>query len=124
MSLAGISLVKLGIGIVWILSPAILIVLAIRESRKADRAEPREKVMPIAVSIAALADWVSFLFLAVLGFIGGFGTHIVTTPTANWFVVGSLVLLVVAVATKIARGKLALASLLILGLWVGSEMVA
>jgi hypothetical protein len=102
----------------------VLIALAIRDWKKASGAELRTRVMPIAVALAVLIDWAVFLLLLARGFIGGFGTHYVTTRLANWFVVGSLVLLVVAIATKVARGKLALASLLVFALWVGSEIVA
>ena len=46
------------------------------------------------------------------------------TFMANWFMLGSLVLLAAAIATKIARGKLTLASFLVFALWVGSAIVA
>lgn len=62
--------------------------------------------------------------LVAQGFIGGFGTHYLTTRMADWFVVGTLVLFGVAIATKVARGKLVIASFLLLALWVGSEIVA
>jgi hypothetical protein len=121
---AEILLARLGIAAVWVFSPPILIALAIRDWRKADRTVPRTKVMPVAVAVAILADWAAFVLLAALGFIGGFGTHFVTTRMADLFVVMSLLLLVVTIATRVARGKLVLASLLVLALWLGSELVA
>ena len=48
--------------------------------------------MPVAVALAVLVDWAVFLLLFARGFIGGFGTHYVTTPLANWFLGGSVVL--------------------------------
>jgi len=123
-ALLAVSVIRLSIAVIWALAPAVLIALAIRDWRKADGTGPRTRVMPVAVALAVLVDWAVFLLLLARGFIGGFGTHYVTTRLANWFVVGSLVLLGVAVATKVARGKLALASLLVFALWVGSEIVA
>jgi hypothetical protein len=123
-ALLAISVLRVSIAAVWVLTPVILIGFAIREWYVAGRAEPRRRLMPIAVALAVLADWASFLVLVALGFIGGFGSHYATTRMANWFIVGSLALLVLAIATRVARGKLALASLLVLALWVGSEVVA
>jgi hypothetical protein len=80
--------------------------------------------MPIGVALAVLIDWAAFLLLLARGFIGGFGTHYVTTRSADWFVIGSIMLLVTALAAKVARGKLALASFSVFALWVGSEIVA
>jgi hypothetical protein len=122
--LMAVSVIRLSIAVIWGLAPVVLIALAIRDWKKADGTELRTRVMPIAVALAVLIDWGVFLLLLTRGFIGGFGTHYVTTRSANWFVIGSLVLLVVAIATKVARGKLALASLLVFALWVGSEIVA
>jgi hypothetical protein len=123
-SLLAFSLIRFSIAVIWGLAPVVLIGLAIRDWKKACGTELRTRVMPIAVALAVLIDWAIFLLLLARGFIGGFGTHYVTTRSANWFVIGSLALLVVATATKVARGKLALASLLVFALWVGSEIVA
>jgi len=122
--LLAVSVIRLSIAVIWVLAPALLIALAIRDWRKARGTEPRTRVMPVAVALAVMVDWAVFLLLLARGSIGGFGTHYVTTRLANWFVVGSLVLLGVAITTKVARGKLALASLLVFALWVGSEIVA
>jgi hypothetical protein len=58
------------------------------------------------------------------GQIGGFGTHYITTRLADWFLLVSLLLFVGSIAANVARGKLCLASLLVLALWAGSELVA
>jgi len=68
--------------------------------------------------------WCSFVLFSVVGQIGGFGTHYVTTRLADWFLLGSLTVFVISVASKVAKGKLVLASLLVFALWFGSEMVA
>ncbi len=123
-ALSSLSVIRTGIAAVWVLSPAVLVALAIREWTKNGGTEPGRKMMPIVVAFGIAANWVSFLLMFAGGFIGGFGTHFVTTRMANWFVVGSLLLLVVAAASKVARGKLTLASLLVLALWLGSVVVA
>jgi hypothetical protein len=123
-TLLAFSMMRFSIAVIWGLAPAVLVALAIRDWRRANRTEPRTRVMPIGVALAVLANWACFVLLLACGFVGGFGTHYVTTRVANWFVVGSFALLGAAVATKVARGKLTLASLLVLALWLGSEVVA
>jgi hypothetical protein len=66
----------------------------------------------------------AFLLLLFTGQIGGFGTHYPTTRMADIFVACALAVLVISLASKVAKGKLALATLLMLELWLGSEMVA
>ena len=122
--LLAVSVIGLSIVGIWVLAPPVLLALAIRDWRKVGGTETRTRVMPVAVALAVLVDWAVFLLLFARGFIGGFGTHYVTTPLANWFLGGSVVLVGFAIATNVARGKLALASLLVFGLWVGSEIVA
>jgi hypothetical protein len=110
--------------VVWTLAPPVLIILAIREWWKASGTGLRIKVIPIATALVGLADWSCFVTLFALGCIGGFGSHYVTTRSADWFVYGSLALLGATFGSRVARWKLALASLLMFALWVGSEMVA
>ena len=118
------KVVRIGTAVVWVLTPVILIIVSIRECMKTDDEQPHGKVMPAAIGLVLLADWACFSLLFAAGFIGGFGSHYVTTRLANWFMVGSLLLFVAAIATKVARVKLTLASLLVFALWVGSELVA
>ena len=123
-SLLAVSVPRLSIATIWLLTPLVLVGFAIREWRRAGRAEPPRRVMPIVVALAVLTDWAVFVVLLALGFIGGFGTHYVTSRSFSWFLLPSLVLFGVALATKVARGKLALASLLVFALWAGSLVVA
>jgi hypothetical protein len=70
-------------------------------------------------------DWAWFLFLAYRCQIGGFGTHYLTTRSADIFLLISLAALVAAFALKGAtRGFAILSAFLMVALWVGSEMVA
>jgi hypothetical protein len=71
-----------------------------------------------------LVNWILFLGFLAAGQIGGFGSHYLTTRLADWFLLASLVLHICSIAANVARGKLTLASLLVFGLWVGSELVA
>ncbi len=112
------------LGITWTLLPLILVILSIRNLRRATGVKAWQKAVFLAVALAITVDLVSFVVAFCTGSIGGFGTHYLTTRTASWFVLGSLMLLGVAIATKISRGKLTLASFLVFALWVGSEMVA
>jgi hypothetical protein len=121
--MAGSVLIFL-IGVIWLMVPPILVALSIRDLRKSSSAPFWQKVMSVAVAVAVIVDWTSFLIMFAKGLIGGFGTHNMTTFMVNWFVVGSLVLLGFAIATKVARGKLVLATFLVFALWVGSGIVA
>ncbi len=119
-----ISVVRLSIAVMWLLAPAVLLVLAVLEWRRTIGAGLRTTVIPVAVALAVLADWVCFLVLLARGSIGGFGTHYVTTRMISWFLLPSLILSALAITAKVARGKLMLASLLVFGLWFGSGIVA
>jgi hypothetical protein len=112
------------VGILWVLSPLILIAFSIRDFRRIREMKTWQRAWYFAVAIAVVVDLASFLIAFARGLIGGFGTHNMTTFAANWFMVGSFVLLAAAIATKISRGKLMLASFLVLALWMGSAMVA
>ena len=118
------SIIRIAVASAWVLAPPVLIGLAIREWRKASRPGPRTGVIPIAVAIAVLVDWACFLFLLALGFIGGFGSHFITTRRADWFLMASVIILFTSMTSKVAWGKLALASFLVFALWIGSELVA
>ena len=75
--------------------------------------------------VSVVADWAWFLFLAYRGQIGGFGTHYLTTRSADLFLLLALAGLGAAFALKRgSRGCALLSAFLMLALWGGSEMVA
>jgi len=75
--------------------------------------------------ISVIADWAWFLFLAYRGQIGGFGTHYLTTRSADLYLLFALAGLLAAFALKRgSRGCALLSAFLMLALWGGSEMVA
>jgi hypothetical protein len=75
--------------------------------------------------ISVIADWAWFLFLGHRGQIGGFGTHYLTTRSADLHLMIALAGLIAAFALKTgSRGCALLSAFLMLALWGGSEMVA
>src|SRR5262245_17639262 len=119
-------IIRLGIAVVWVVSPPVLIALALRQWKRVKKQSTSRfrTLWPAVVGVTVLADWLLFLGFAAGGHIGGFGTHYVTTRLADWFLFISLLLVVGSIAASVARGKLSLASFLVLALWVGSELVA
>jgi hypothetical protein len=115
---------RVGIFSAWLFSPLILPAFAIRELKNSDDTGLRSRALPVVALILLVAMWCSFVLFSAAGQIRGFGSHYVTTRLADWFLLASLIVVVISVASKVAKGKLALASLLILALWFGSEMVA
>jgi hypothetical protein len=69
-------------------------------------------------------NWLAFLAFMFAGQIGGFGSHYMTTRLADWFLLFSIAVLIASFIAYVGRWQLFLASLLVLALWVGSEMVA
>ena len=65
-----------------------------------------------------------FLAFLLAGQVGGFGSHYMTTRLADWFLLLSIVVLIVSLIAYVGRWQLSLASVLVLALWVGGEMVA
>jgi len=126
MATLAVAIVRLSIAVLWILAPPVFIALALREWKRVSKggASGLRAVWPAAVALAVLANWILFLAFVAAGQIGGFGTHYITTRLADWFLLISLLLFVGSIAANVARGKLSLASLLILALWAGSELVA
>jgi hypothetical protein len=112
------------IAVIWLLTPPVLITLAIREWWKAPKKGPRTTIIPITIMVAVLADWACFLLLCVRGFIGGFGTHFLSIRLPGWFFLFSIALIAAPFAGSIARAKVAFASFLVFALWAGSQMVA
>lgn len=118
------SVVRISIAAIWLLSPPVLVTLAVMHWRRGERRAGWKGLWPIVVASAVLMNW--FLFLAFLfaGQIGGFGAHYMTTRLADWFLLLSLGVLIASLIAYVGRWQLSLASLLVLALWVGSEMVA
>ena len=73
---------------------------------------------------AVLLNWLLFLAFLFAGQVGGFGSHYMTTRLADWFLLLSLVVLIASMIAYVGRWQLSLASVLVLALWVGSEIVA
>ena len=119
------AIIRLSIAFLWVVSPPVLIALALRQWKRVNKASTSgfRTLWPAIVGVIVLADWLLFLGFAAGGHIGGFGTHYITTRLADWFLFISLLLFVGSIAANIARGKLSLASFLVLALWAGSELV-
>ena len=79
---------------------------------------------PIVAASAVLMNWLLFLAFLLAGQIGGFGSHYITTRLADWFLLLSLAVLIASLIAWVGRWQLSLASVLVLAMWVGSEMVA
>jgi len=109
---------------VWVFAPPVLVVLAARDLKRSVGTGVRSRALPVIVPLLLAGLWSSFVVLALSGHIGGFGTHDITTRWADWFVVASLAALVTSVVSQVAKGKLTLASFLLLALWLGAELVA
>ena len=119
-------IIRLGIAVVWVVSPPVLIASALRQWKKVKKQSTSgfRALWPAFVGVTVLADWLLFLGLAAGGHVGGFGTHYITTPFADWCLFISLLLFVGSIGASVGRGKLSLASFLVLALWAGSELVA
>jgi hypothetical protein len=107
----------------WVLAPPVLAIIAIAGIVRGGSDE-RSRSVPVMLSLAVLIDWAAFLGLLFRGSIGGFGSHILTTPVATWFWIASLILAAIAVTIKPPRWQLALAGVLICTLWLGSQFIA
>jgi hypothetical protein len=78
------------------------------------------------ISVVAVgANWALFLFLAYCGQIGGFGTHYMTTQSADRYLMVAVAAIPASFAFKGESRILGLLSaFLMFALWGGSEMVA
>jgi hypothetical protein len=111
----------------WVLAVPVLgitgLVLWLKSSRS-DLPSWRNALGAFSI-VAVVADWAWFMFLAYQGQIGGFGTHYLTTRSADLFLLIALAGLIAAFALKGgSRGFVVLSAFLMLALWGGSEMVA
>ena len=118
------SAVRIGIAAIWLLSPPVLATLAVMRWKRGERRVGWKGVWPIVSASAVLMNWLWFLAFLFAGQIGGFGSHYMTTRLADWFSLFSLAVLIASLIAYVGRWQLFLASLLVLALWVGSEMVA
>jgi len=111
----------------WALSVPILSIAALVLWFKRLRAELPlwRSAVGVATLFVLLGNWVWFLWLACVGEIGGFGTHFLTTRSADEYLLIPLAAIVTSVALKSKSRALAVvASFLMFALWGGSEMVA
>ena len=118
------SVVRISIAAIWLLSPPVLATLAVMHWRRGERRAGWKGVWPVVSASAVLINWLLFLAFLLAGQIGGFGSHYMTTRLADWFLPLSLAVLIASVIAYVGRWRLSLASVLLLALWVGSEMVA
>jgi len=108
----------------WVFSPPLLCVLAIRRSLPRSSSTTVRRVLAPVLAVLIFADWVAFVVTFFRGNIGGFGSHYLTTRSADSFLIASLGLVVMSPAAGLARGKLKVASFLVFALWFGSAIVA
>jgi hypothetical protein len=124
MALLAISFIRISVASLWLLSPPVLVVFALRKWKGESHATKRGVLLPLLVSVAVLSSWVLFVGFFCAGQLGGFGTHYMTTRLADIFVLFSILVVIASAATIPGRWQLLSASVLVLGLWFGSEMVA
>lgn len=124
MALLAISVTRISIAAFWLLSPPVLAVLALRGCKRDNQDTKLKRCFSLFASVGVLSNWILFVAFVCAGLIGGFGTHYMTTRLADVFVWFSILVLMVSAVARPGRWQLVSASLLLLGLWFGSEMVA
>jgi hypothetical protein len=124
MALHAAAVIRVSIAAVWLLSPPFLAGLALRLWRRSQRGVSWKAIWPLITAVAVLANWLLFIALVFTEQIGGFGSHYMTTRLADIFLLVSLLVLIASFLAYVGRWQLCLASVLMLALWVGSEMVA
>jgi hypothetical protein len=124
MALHPMSVIRLSVAAMWLLSPPVLAVLAVRLWTRNERPVGWKAAWPLITAAAVLANWVLFIAFVLTGQIGGFGSHYMTTRLADVFLLASMMVLVASILAYVGRWQLSLASTLMLALWVGSEVVA
>lgn len=115
---------RIGVAATWLLSPPVLASFAVMRWRHGERRPGWKGVWPVVAASAVLLNWLMFLAFLLAGQVGGFGSHYMTTRLADWFLLLSIVVLIVSLIAYVGRWQLSLASVLVLALWVGGEMVA
>jgi len=124
MVLQPMSAIRVSIVAVWLLSPPLLAVVALRSLKRRQRPVGWKATWPLVTAVAVLANWLLFIAFILTGQIGGFGSHYMTTRLADMFLLVSLLVLMASFLAYVGRWQLSLASFLMLALWMGSEMVA
>jgi len=112
---------------VWVLAVPALGITGLMLWLKSSRSELPlwRNALGVFSVISVVANWAWFLFLAYRGQIGGFGTHYLTTRSADLYLLVALAGLIAASALKRrSRGCALLSAFLMLALWGASEMVA
>jgi hypothetical protein len=103
--------------ILWLVSSPILTVFGLRDwKRKRRDAGVRVKI-PLALGVVLLADWVFFISFMVHS-ATPYGMYFRTSWTTAALLLLSVVMAIAALAAPIGRWQLALASLLIVSLWI------
>jgi hypothetical protein len=103
-----ISVIRVSIAVMWLLSPPVLVAFALRDWRSSKEV-PRTHfkiAMPLIAASMAFANWILFVVFCVGGQVGGFGTHYVTTRLADVFLVFSLSSLIASGVSSLGRWKL------------------
>ena len=119
--------VKGALMLTWLLSVPVLGCMAIVAWFRSLRGAlpPWRSALGIAGISAILGSWAWFLRLAYSGEIGGFGTHYMTTRSADRYLIYALVSVVASFSLKASSRVFAMiSSILMTALWCGSEMVA
>lgn len=124
MPLSPRSLIRVSLAALWLLSPPALAAIALRLWTRKQRPVGWKARWPLITAIAVLANWALFILFVFTGQIGGFGSHYMTTRLADIFLLLSLIVLISSFVAHVGRWQLSLASVMMLGLWVASEMVA
>jgi len=124
MALHPASVIRVSIAALWLLSPPVLAIFALRLWKRKERPIGWKAAWPLVTAAAVLANWFLFIAFVLTGQIGGFGSHYMTTRLADVFLLVSVLVLIASILAYVGRWQLSLASTLMLALWVGSEMVA
>jgi len=73
MVLQPMSAIRVSIVAVWLLSPPLLAVVALRSLKRRQRPVGWKATWPLVTAVAVLANWLLFIAFILTGQIGGFG---------------------------------------------------
>jgi hypothetical protein len=113
--------------VIWVISIPPLGIIALRLWVRRLRSDLPfwRSALGVASVVAVVLNWFWFLWLAYTGEIGGFGTHYMTTRSADRYLTVALAAFVASFALRSSSRVLAaIASFLMFALWSGSELVA
>jgi hypothetical protein len=100
MALRPALVIRVGIAGIWLLSPPVLTLLAVRQWRGEKRPLGLKAVWPVLVAAAVLTNWLLFALCLFAGQIGGFGSHYMTTRLADVFLLVSFALLIASIHAR------------------------